>query len=350
MLDKEVVKKLLDINNKYINYDLKVDKRLGKNKDIVNNWTKHHIIPASYEKIPNLVFFWTIRWLKNNNIKEYWFKIKWTTLYINESMLLIIWHEDHAELHAFLELQKKALFFLEWIEKHYNHIYRFTFKNYLKTYADRKKHQDKINNDFWCIKTNKYNNLDILSDELKNKLKEEKKKIKDGTRQTKILENKANNVKYNVMNFLSKNTIIKNNNINNIIDIIAWKNNSNFLEESKWLIRKRYLKESAELKAISPNKYQIWNMLLLRNIITKNLPNINNINKNIIHLFDKWLTKALKRVPILIDSSNKIVSGIELIAYLYYTDKDYIDFNYKILDNSELIKINNYLSSKKKTK
>lgn len=117
---------LKKINDQYLDYIIKVDRRLSKTYKVLE--TKHHLIPTTFELIPNLTVKWTIDWLRLKNIDSS-YKIVWTTLYIHENLFLHLTREEHNEVHLYLDAQKKALYFSLGYENECNTQFHFTNKN-----------------------------------------------------------------------------------------------------------------------------------------------------------------------------------------------------------------------------
>lgn len=342
------IKILRELNKKNIHYDIYIDNRLSW-KSEKNNilYQAHHIIPAWYELIPNIVTFWTIQFLNNNNIETNWFKIKNSKLYCNNKWTIFLTDENHKHIHKFLETQKKALYELYNLLPLYEDRFKLEEK-YKKYYSDRKKVQKKIKNNnetIEIIKTslkNKtfLNNWKDITD--KKPTKKVRREIKNNVRQqSKILY-------YHVINFIWDNSLIIKNNFNKLLKIISKQNiDINEINETIALIRNKYLKESAIIKTMFSNDLQYTTIKQYNEIIWLNILELKSIDSYIKNIFKLWLTNALKKVTIYINEDWKIISWTELLSYLYIEKLNWIEFCYRILNKEEEQRLIQYLNSKK---
>lgn len=105
--------KLTKVNKTFLDYTVKVDRRLSTKYKILNE--HHHLLLVGYELIPNLTIKWTIEWLQMNNISSS-YRLSWTILYIQSNLFLNLTSNEHRSLHDILELNKAKLYSSLWID------------------------------------------------------------------------------------------------------------------------------------------------------------------------------------------------------------------------------------------
>lgn len=134
MLKSKIESILKNENRKYLNYRIRIDKRISNTKKMLE--TKHHLLPSTFEWIPNLTTKWTIEWLLLKEIDS-GYKIKKTKKYIelriNSSIFLNLTRDEHNSLHKYLNSQKNSLYYQYWIENYIKE--NFSLKDNLEWYT-----------------------------------------------------------------------------------------------------------------------------------------------------------------------------------------------------------------------
>jgi len=302
---------LWKINNQFKDYTIKIDRRLSTTFKVLES--KHHLIPTTFELIPNITVKWTIDWLLLKEIESS-YKIVDKTLYINQNLFLHLTIAEHKQLHEYLDYQKRALYYSVWLENEIKT--HFAFSNdelvWYSFYPSERHHQEK-------------------KDAEKIKVKEQKKQEKE----KKKIEKKAK------VKIVKKKQLIE---IPQVNFELKYKILSSFWKD---------LNDAQEIKKNRDNYYQkqiYWNWLKnkavkmkvtdLIPVIKKNYNTLKNLVQISDKLFEVWQTKLYDSNVLVLDKSWNILLWDFMLSYLL--NKDEIDFWCNKKKNIKDLEINVY--------